>query len=88
MENAFSFNVEHAEFYIPVTQNIDMVAERERLTKDLDYNKGFLKSVQIKLSNENFVAKAKPELIANERKKETDALAKIKAIEEQIAGLN
>jgi len=88
VENAFSFNVEHAEFYIPVTQNIDMVAERERLTKDLDYNKGFLKSVQIKLSNENFVAKAKPELIANERKKETDALAKIKAIEEQIAGLN
>jgi valyl-tRNA synthetase len=63
-------------------------AERTRLSKELEYNQGFLKSVQIKLSNEKFVANAKPELLANEKKKQADAEAKIKAIEEQLQGLN
>jgi valyl-tRNA synthetase len=87
VENAFSFNLHHAEFYIPLTQNIDVTAEKERLSKDLDYNKGFLKSVQSKLANEKFVANAKPEMVENERKKQADAEAKIKAIEEQLASL-
>jgi valyl-tRNA synthetase len=88
VENAFSFVLKHAEFYVPLSQNIDVNAEKERLAKDLDYNKGFLKSVQAKLANEKFVANAKPELLENERKKQADALAKIKAIEEQLAGMN
>jgi valyl-tRNA synthetase len=87
VENAFSFLLKHAEYYIPLSQNIDVAAEKVRLAKDLDYNKGFLKSVQIKLSNEKFVANAKPELIENEKKKQADAEAKIKAIEEQLATL-
>ncbi len=88
VEGAFSFVLKHAEYFIPLSQNIDINAEKERLAKDLDYNKGFLKSVQIKLSNEKFLANAKPELLANEKKKQADAEAKIKAIEEQLASLN
>ena len=80
--------MKHAEFYIPLTQNIDIAAEKQRLVQDLDYNRGFLKSVEIKLANEKFVANAKPELLEKERKKQADAEAKIKAIEEQLAGLN
>ena len=53
----------------------------------MEYSKGFLKSVEIKLANEKFVANAKPELIENEKKKQADAEAKIKAIEEQLIGL-
>lgn len=53
----------------------------------MNYNKGFLKSVQAKLSNEKFVAGAPEQVIANERKKEADALAKIATIEQSIAGL-
>ncbi|MGQ0829383.1 MAG: valine--tRNA ligase [Bacteroidota bacterium] len=87
VENAFSFVLKHAEYFIPLTQTIDIAAEKERLTKELDYSKGFLKSVQIKLSNEKFVANAKPDLIANEKKKQADAEAKIKAIEEQLESL-
>ncbi|MCW3102963.1 MAG: valyl-tRNA synthetase [Bacteroidetes bacterium] len=87
VDNAFSFVLKHAEFFVPLSQNMDVAAEKERLAKDLEYNKGFLKSVEIKLSNEKFVANAKPELIENERKKQSDAMAKIKAIEEQLAGL-
>ncbi|MES2592127.1 MAG: valine--tRNA ligase [Bacteroidota bacterium] len=87
VDGAISFVLKHAEFYVPLLQNIDVAAEKERLAKDLEYNKGFLKSVEIKLSNEKFVANAKPELIANEKKKLADAEAKIKAIEEQLIGL-
>lgn len=88
VDNAFSFVLKHAEFYVPLAQNIDVNAEKDRLAKELEYNRGFLKSVQAKLANEKFVANAKPELLENEQKKQSDALAKIKAIEEQLAALN
>ena len=87
VEGAFSFVLKHAEFYVPLSQNIDVAAELERLTKDLDYNIGFLKSVQAKLANEKFVANAKPEMVENEKKKLADAASKIKAIEEQLRSL-
>ncbi len=87
VDGAFSFMVKTTEFFVPLANNIDAEEERVRLTKDLDYSKGFLKSVQAKLANEKFVANAKPELIENERKKQADAESKIKAIEEQLAAL-
>ncbi len=87
VDGAFSFVLKHAEYFIPLSQNMDIDAEKTRLAKELEYNQGFLKSVQIKLANEKFMANAKPEMIANEQKKQADAEAKIKAIEEQLAGL-
>jgi valyl-tRNA synthetase len=86
-ENAFSFIVLNTEFFVPLTGNINLKEEKERLTKELVYLKGFLNSVQIKLSNERFVSNAKPEVIESERKKQSDALTKIKSLEEQIADL-
>ncbi|MBI4944997.1 MAG: valine--tRNA ligase [Bacteroidetes bacterium] len=61
--------------------------DKENLLKELDYNKGFLLSVQKKLANERFVQNAKPEILEIEKKKQADAEAKIKAIEEQLASL-
>ncbi|MEO8759276.1 MAG: valine--tRNA ligase [Bacteroidia bacterium] len=87
VEGAFSFMIKSTEFYVPLTGNIDVAEEKERIAKEIDYNKGFLKSVQVKLSNERFVANAKPEILDNERKKESDALNKIKALEEQLKAL-
>jgi valyl-tRNA synthetase len=87
IEGAYSFTIKTTEFFIPLANNINAEEEKERLKKELEYNQGFLKSVQIKLSNEKFVANAKPEIIAVERKKESDALSKIKSIEEQLAAL-
>ncbi len=87
VDGAFSFMVLTAEFFVPLTGNINVDEEKERLVKELEYNKGFLKSVQIKLSNQKFVANAKPEIIEVERKKESDALNKIRSIEEQLASL-
>ncbi len=87
VEGAFSFMIKSTEFFVPLSKNINVEEEKVRIAKELDYNKGFLKSVQIKLSNEKFVANAKPELIALERKKQADAEAKIKALEEQLSSL-
>ena len=86
-ENALSFLIRQFEFYLPVSEAIDTDAEKERLKKELEYNKGFLNSVQSKLANERFVSNAKPEVIENEKKKQADAEAKIKAIEEQLQGM-
>ncbi|TAH42234.1 MAG: valine--tRNA ligase [Bacteroidetes bacterium] len=87
IENASSFIIGHHEFFVPMTENFDVGAEKERLKKELEYNTGFLKSVQSKLANERFVSNAKPEIVETEMRKKADAEAKIKAIEEQLASL-
>ncbi|WP_231491512.1 valine--tRNA ligase [Pedobacter sp. Leaf170] len=84
---AATFMAGKDEFFIPLTQNIDVDAERIRLNADLVYLQGFLKSVDAKLSNERFVQNAKPEIIENERNKKADAEAKIQIIEESLAML-
>lgn len=84
---ATAFMAGKDEFFIPLTENIDVDAERTRLNADLVYLQGFLKSVDAKLSNERFVQNAKPEIIANERNKKADAEAKIKIIEESLSML-
>lgn len=75
------------EFFVDLGSNIDIEAERERIGKELEYLKGFLKSVDAKLGNERFVQNAKPEIIQNERNKKADAESKIKALEESLAAL-
>ncbi len=86
-EKGFAFRVGTVEFLVPVTENIDLDAEREKLTKELTYFQDFLQSVRKKLSNEKFVQGA-PEAVVNaEKKKESDALEKIAQIEEQLASL-
>jgi valyl-tRNA synthetase len=87
VEGALSFVIRTTEFYIPLSAKINVEEEKQRLSKELEYQKGFLRSVQIKLSNEKFVSNAKPEVIEVERKKESDAVTKIKTIEEQLASL-
>jgi len=84
---AVPFVVRTTEYFVPLSGNIDAGEERVRLTKELEYNKGFLASVMKKLANERFVQNAKPEVLEVERRKQADAEAKIKAIEEQLSGL-
>ena len=87
VEGALSYRVKSNEYFIPITGAIDVEAEIAKLTEELKYTQGFLRSVQGKLSNEKFVAGAPEQVIANERKKEADALAKIAMIEQSLAGL-
>ena len=85
---AASFMVGTTEFNVPLTNNIDIEAELAKLNKDLEYQRGFLISVQKKLSNERFVNNAPQAVVEGERRKLADAETKIKALEESIAALS
>ena len=87
VDGALSYRVKSNEYFIPITGNIDVASEIAKLTEELNYTKGFLKSVQGKLSNEKFVNGAPEKVLEMERKKEADALAKIATIEQSLAGL-
>ena len=79
--------VEKDKFYIESEKEIDKTVLKETLEKDLEHQKGFLQSVVKKLCNERFVTNAKPEVIDLEKKKQADAEARIKTIEESLAAL-
>lgn len=84
VENALSFRVNSNEYFIPLSGSIDINSEIEKLQQELIYTEGFLKSVQAKLSNERFVNNAPENVLAIERKKEADALAKIETIKSSL----
>jgi valyl-tRNA synthetase len=87
VENAMSFVVKADECFVPIGDSINMEEEKANLQKELEYTKGFLNSVMKKLSNERFVAGAPAQVVENEKKKQADAEAKIKALEESLAKL-
>jgi valyl-tRNA synthetase len=87
ISNATSFMIKSTEFFIPMDGRIDTAKEREAIIKELEYLRGFMTSVDKKLSNEKFVASAPPQVIEMERKKKADAEAKIKALEERLLTL-
>ena len=58
-----------------------------KLSEELKYTEGFLKSVQGKLKNERFVNNAPEKVVEIERKKEADALAKIETLKASLASL-
>lgn len=66
------------------TGEVEVAVDVETLKKELEYTEGFLASVDKKLTNERFMANAKPDVIANEQKKRDDAMQKIKALKESI----
>lgn len=86
-DGAVGFIAEKDEFFVSVSQNIDVAAEKERIAAEINYLEGFLKSVKAKLANEKFVQNAKPEIVQNERNKQIDAEAKLKILEESLAAL-
>jgi len=87
VDNAMSFVVKSTEFYIPLGELVDIAAEIDKLEEELFYTRGFLESVDKKLSNERFVSSAPASVVDKERQKKADAENKIKVIEEQIAVL-
>ncbi len=87
VEGALTFRVKSNEYFVPMVGAIDVEAEIKKLTEELNYTEGFLKSVQKKLSNERFVNNAPEQVVASEKKKEADALAKIETLKASLATL-
>lgn len=89
VDGAMSFRVKSNEYFVPISaDSINVEEEIEKLSEELKYTEGFLKSVQKKLANERFVNNAPEQVVAMEKKKEADALAKIETIKNSLASLN
>lgn len=71
-------------FGIPMDGHIDVAQEIEKLHSEQEHLNKFLKGVRAKLSNEKFVQNAPEQVVALERKKEEDALAKLESIRERL----
>jgi valyl-tRNA synthetase len=81
---AVSFLVRTTEYAIPIGDNINAEEETGKIKEEIIYLEGFLRSVMKKLSNEQFIANARPEIVANERKKQADAESKIRTLQENL----
>ena len=79
-----SFLIKKFEFFIPLEEGFDKDKEINKLTKELDYYRSFLKSVEIKLKNENFVKNAPKNIIEKEKQKIKDSKQKIESIIKSI----
>jgi valyl-tRNA synthetase len=87
VDGCLSFVVGSTEFFIPLAGKIDLVEELKKLEEELAYTTGFLAKVMQKLSNASFVNNAPAAVVDSERKKQEDAAARIKVLEEQIKGI-
>jgi len=83
-----SFLIKNFEFFIPLEEGFDKGAEIEKLKKELDYNDSFLKSVQNKLKNENFINNAPSTIVNKEKQKIIDTEQKIKSLKKSISDLS
>ena len=82
-----SFMIKGDEFFVDIAGEIDVAQEMKSTRKDLEYQIGFRDSTLKKLSNERFVANAKPDVVERERQKLADAEAKIQALEQRLLDL-
>ncbi len=88
VDGALTFRVKSNEYFIPMAGAINVEEEIAKLEEELKYTKGFLRSVMGKLKNEKFVSGAPAQVVANEKKKEADALAKIETIEASLKSIS
>jgi valyl-tRNA synthetase len=87
VETAIQIIIKKQEYFLPLGDLIDTEEEINKLQKELDYHKGFLKGVMGKLNNKRFTENAPEKVVDKEREKQADAEAKIAALEKQITAL-
>jgi len=86
-ESAVSFIVKNVEYFVPVGSLVNAEEEISKLEEELDYTRGFLSSVQKKMSNQRFVQNAPAAVVEKEKQKMADAEGKIGVLEAQIQKL-
>lgn len=85
--NASVFMVGTHTFAVILGNLIDIEAERAKAEAELAHLKQFLAGIEKKLGNEKFVANAPEAVVALERKKKSDAEAKIQSLQARLADL-
>ena len=76
-----------AKLYIPMGQLVDVEKELDRIRKELEKARKNLASIEGKLSNENFTARAPENVVNAEREKAQKARELIKQLEQSEAAL-
>ncbi len=84
----YSFLVGSTEVSVPLSENLDLEGEKKRTEEEIAYLRGFLVSVEKKLSNEKFMAGAPQQVVDNELKKQKDANDKLALLQEKLASLS
>jgi len=84
-QQAAAAHVRGVEVFLPLAGLIDIDKEIARLQKEIENTKNEEKRLQGKLGNEAFIAKAPAEVVAKERAKEGEFVAKRAALEERLA---
>jgi valyl-tRNA synthetase len=72
---------------LPLADVIDLAQERARLDKELKRLEAAIKSIDAKLGNESFVAKAPPEVVEEQRERRGEAAAAKSKITDALARL-
>ncbi len=84
INDAISFRVKTNTYFIPTSTKFNAQEEIKKIKNELDYNVGFLNSVEKKLSNKSFVDNAPENVIEIEKKKKSDTMAKIQLLRESL----
>jgi len=87
VENSLSFVIGDKEFFVPAGDNVNVEEEKARIEEEIQYQEGFLKSVQKKLANQSFVNNAPEQVVAMEKKKQSDAQTKLDLLKKQLQAL-
>ena len=82
LDNSSSFIVGSNEFHF--NNSSDDKEDFSKIEQDLDYNLGFLKSIQAKLNNKRFTDNAPKNVLDNELKKQKDTLSKIDILKNKL----
>jgi valyl-tRNA synthetase len=86
--NTISILIGTQQVWVEMEDTFDVEAEKSKLSDEIIYLEGFLKSVNAKLNNEKFVANAKGDVVDKERQKKSDAEEKIESLKQQIQNLS
>nr|WP_246035542.1 hypothetical protein [Dictyobacter kobayashii] len=78
------------EIYLPLAGLLDLGKELERLEKEIAQATQESERIKSKLSNQNFVTRAKPEVVEKEREKlvaQEERISKLQARSAELASL-
>jgi valyl-tRNA synthetase len=86
-ENAASVVVSDVTVYLPLAGLVDVQAECDRLNKEKLKLEEQIERIEKQLSNEQFVSRARPDVVERERVKLNDLQASAKQIRERLTAL-
>jgi valyl-tRNA synthetase len=87
-DNALSASLPEVEIYLPLEGLIDTDKERARLQKELESKESDLQRVEGKLSNPQFVERAKREVVEKEEARRAELWAAVENLRQRLSALN